>query len=253
MLVFEWIINLYSSGRGWDWGFGHDPLTQLCLRQNGLPCRRRSQRPHEIFTHPRRKRNKTAGSSYRAAFYTERYRRDEGEIDGAIQKLYLKDVQEAQAKLPHMTATIRGQDVRLDGRMNKLVWGGKANLPAAADEGGSSSNAGSAFGGSAGPMIGGSGGGGRSVGDVDDESNDPNRTYEDDGTTTIRKRPRKKLNKEKKRRKQKEKQLEVEETGARLNLASDRQKLVVQSTVAGVAIGAVAVAAVTVLMSGSRK
>jgi len=40
----------------------------------------------------------------------------------------MADMREAQAKTPKLTQTIRGQDIRLDGTMNKLVWGGKAKL-----------------------------------------------------------------------------------------------------------------------------
>jgi len=68
------------------------------------------------------------GSVCAFGWYTEKYRRDEGELDEQIQKMYLRNAQEAQSKMPQMTATIKGQSMDLDGRMDKLVWGGKAQL-----------------------------------------------------------------------------------------------------------------------------
>ncbi|KAL3896168.1 MAG: hypothetical protein SGARI_007244, partial [Bacillariaceae sp.] len=72
-------------------------------------------------------------------WYTEKYRRDEEGIDGQIKMMYRSDIKDAHDKLPQMTQTIRGQDMRLDDRMNNLVWGGKAALE--------QQNSGSTFGG----------------------------------------------------------------------------------------------------------
>jgi hypothetical protein len=186
-------------------------------------------------------------------WYTEKYRRDEDDIDGNIKKLYVSDIREAHEKLPQMTATIRGQDVqRLDRQMNKMVWGGKAQL----DEVSSGSTFGGGFGGTAKSSV---------------HRDDAAAAADDDDKEDISKRrpipikprsdsigeddPTNKLKKEKRRRKRKGKTLSNEdqllkEEQERLAAAAERKKLVVQSTVAGVAVGAVAVAAVTVFMGG---
>jgi len=68
------------------------------------------------------------GSVCAFGWYTEKHRRDEGDIDTHIKNLYLRDAQDAHSKMPQVAAAIRGQSMNLDGRMDKMVWGGKAQL-----------------------------------------------------------------------------------------------------------------------------
>ena len=70
------------------------------------------------------------GTVCAVAAYTEKYRRNEEDIDGQLKDRYYADMQDQQAKIPQMTKAIRGQDFgRVDQTMNKLVWGGYANMP----------------------------------------------------------------------------------------------------------------------------
>lgn len=181
--------------------------------------------------------------TFHSGWYTEKYRRDEDDIDGQIKRMYLSDIKQAHEKLPQMTATIRGQDIRLDDRMNKLVWGGKAHME--------DMSSGAAFGGGFG------GAGGSRSGrhnDDDDSTRAPARINilqqadDDDNddssaaSTKKRKRRKKKGRKMTKAlRAKKEQELKV----------AERQKIVMQTTVVGVTIGAVALAAVTFLGGGS--
>ncbi|KAL3926779.1 MAG: hypothetical protein SGARI_005501, partial [Bacillariaceae sp.] len=181
-------------------------------------------------------------------WYTEKYRRDEDDIDGQIKKMYRSDIREAHDKLPQMTATIRGQDMRrVDQEMNKMVWGGKAAL----DEVNSGSSFGGGFGGGAGSNY--------AKNSDDDDSDDdgsvrrvkPTRVNiarsaseaaNDTTTSTTKKRKRRKRKGKKTTKKEEKERIEQE-------LKAAEQKLVMKSTFVGVALGAVAVAAVT-LMSG---
>jgi hypothetical protein len=172
-------------------------------------------------------------------WYTEKYRRDEEDIDGQIKRMYVSDIKEAHEKLPQMTATIRGQDVRLDDRMNKLVWGGKAHME--------DLSSGAAFGGGFG------GSGGSKAGKYEDEDDDsttkPARINisrhpdENDSTGPLKKKKRKK-------RKGKKATIQEKEMDEQEIKDAERKKLVVQSTVAGITLGAVAVAAVTFFAGG---
>jgi hypothetical protein len=146
--------------------------------------------------------------------------------------MYRSDIKEAHDKLPQMTKTIRGQDVRLDDRMNKMVWGGKAAL----DNQSSGSNFGGGF------------GGGKGFAGVHGENDDDDvhvrvniaRSASDgDDTTSTKKRKRRKRKGHKTKKTEKER-IEQEK-------AAQKQKLVMQSTVVGVALGAMAVAAVTLM------
>ena len=191
-------------------------------------------------------------SLQQTGWYTEKYRRDEDDIDGQIKKMYLSDIKEAHEKLPQMTATIRGQDMRLDDRMNKLVWGGKAHLDEVAP--------GSAFGG-------GFGGGATSRAakyeDYDDDNDESSRKTrkvgrnssesstdqdeENDGQQTVKRKKKRKKRKDKRLKKEEKERLAQEEA-----LAAERKKIFIQSTAAGVAIGAVAVLAMTVVTGGAN-
>mmetsp|Transcript_41938 Transcript_41938/g.64581 ORF Transcript_41938/g.64581 Transcript_41938/m.64581 type:complete len:213 (-) Transcript_41938:103-741(-) len=192
----------------------------------------------------------TAVCAYGA--YSEKYVRNPDGIDERIKKKYLADMQDAQAKMPQLTETIRGKDMKLDSRMNKLVWGGKANLEQAKPPSKPSSSSSSS-----GPAD-----------DWDDEDDDYSSSSgsssssseaEDDTDLTpeeaAKKRERRARRKEQKRRKRerggkkrskKKKKKQVDEASAA------EKKLVAQSMAAGVALGAVAMAA-TFLMSSRRK
>eukprot|EP00339_Tiarina_fusa_P015305 CAMPEP_0117058582 /NCGR_PEP_ID=MMETSP0472-20121206/40696_1 /TAXON_ID=693140 ORGANISM="Tiarina fusus, Strain LIS" /NCGR_SAMPLE_ID=MMETSP0472 /ASSEMBLY_ACC=CAM_ASM_000603 /LENGTH=214 /DNA_ID=CAMNT_0004775963 /DNA_START=171 /DNA_END=815 /DNA_ORIENTATION=- len=194
----------------------------------------------------------TAVCAYGA--YSEKYVRNPDGIDERIKKKYLADMQDAQAKMPQLTETIRGKDMKLDSRMNKLVWGGKANLEQAKPPSKPSSSSSSS-----GPAD--------DWDDEDDEyssssgssSSSSSSEAEDDTDLTpeeaAKKRERRARRKEQKRRKRerggkkrskKKKKKQVDEASAA------EKKLVAQSMAAGVALGAVAMAA-TFLMSSRRK
>jgi len=190
------------------------------------------------------------GSVCAFGWYSEKYWRDEGDLDGHIKKLYLQDAQDAQVKMPQMAAAIRGQTMDLDGRMDKMVWGGKAQLLTTTTNGGSSSSIGS----------GGSNnndetpdGSSPLAGHVDD-TDDSNTTIEENGEKQRQRRRRKKRKRKKKAVDQDDeatataKRKEEEE---RALLEQQKQKLILQSSIAGIAVGAVTVAAVSALMGGS--
>jgi hypothetical protein len=170
----------------------------------------------------------------------EKYRRDENDIDGQVRKMYVGDMKQAHEKLPQVTATLRGQDVRLDERMNKLVWGGKAQME--------DMSSGTAFGGG----FGGSGGSKavKHEDEDDDSTTKPVRIniarYIDDDTSTTGP-PKKKKRKKRKGKKTIMKQKDMNEQEIK---DAERKKLVVQSTVVGITIGTIAVAAVTFLRGG---
>ena len=149
-------------------------------------------------------------------WYTEKYRRDEGELDTELRKTYLRNAQDSQSRMPQMTAAIKGQSMELDGRMDKLVWGGKAQLKDNSNNSNNSSNL---------AMV------------------DNNDGGDGDGGATQKTR--------KKRKKRKQKKERSEEKQKREDLEKHQQrKLVLQSSVAGVAVGAVAVAAVSAFLGG---
>lgn len=167
------------------------------------------------------------GSVCAFQWYTEKYRRNEDELDEEIKKLYLRTAQEAQAKMPQMAATIRGQALDLNGRMDKMVWGGKAKLK---------------------------NGGGNHGGGNDHHPNNSTETMfpaegdEDEiptGPQRVRKRRKGKRKKQKKSDDER-KRAEV------IELEQHQKKLVLKSSIAGVAVGAVTVAAVSLLLSGGN-
>ncbi|KAG7366038.1 hypothetical protein IV203_028708 [Nitzschia inconspicua] len=182
------------------------------------------------------------GSVCAFGWYTEKYRRDEDDIDGQIKRMYVSDIKQAHEKLPQMTATIRGQDVRLDDRMNKLVWGGKARIE--------EMNSGAAFGGGFG------GGGGSKSSRYEDEDDDSstitpvrvnvarNVDENDDSSSRSKKKKRRKKRKGKKSTNaDKVKEEEALKAGG-------LTKFAIQTTLVGVSVGAVALAAVTFLGGG---
>lgn len=191
------------------------------------------------------------GSVTAFGWYTEKYRRDEEDLDGQLQKMYLRDAQEVRSKLPQMADAIRGQAVDLDGRMDQMVWGGKARLsrpsasPSPKDDG---------------------------TPNVEDSDDDATTTATTDGSTAAdnqqrhseeedqqRRRPRKR---KKKRNRTKtttdggdddddnDEAKRNEEEAAAAAAALERQKLMLQSSMAGIAVGAVTVTAVSALLGG---
>ncbi|KAG7351935.1 hypothetical protein IV203_007983 [Nitzschia inconspicua] len=184
------------------------------------------------------------GSVCAFGWYTEKYRRDEDDIDGQIKRMYVSDMKQAHEKLPQMTATIRGQDVRLDDRMNKLVWGGKAHMEQV--------NSGAAFGGGFG------GGGGSKSSRYEDEDNASStmtpvrvnvaRNVDEDDDSSSPSKKKKKRRKKRKGKKSTNADKVKEEEAPK---APGFTKFAIQTTIVGVSVGAVAVAAVTFLGGGS--
>ena len=176
------------------------------------------------------------------AAYSERYRRDQDDIDDRLKERYSTTMKEQQAKIPQITQAIRGQDGRLDGTMNNWVWGGKAALP-----------------------IGGPTGRGHSarvlVTPTTTHEESPNENLssstshqdevevqvEDDESQLLSNKERKRRRKERKE----QKRLKEQEAEQR-RLETQRQTLVYQSVAAGATIGAVAVAA-SVFLGNPRK
>ena len=174
------------------------------------------------------------------AAYSERYRRDQDDIDDRLKERYSTTMREQQAKIPQITQAIRGQDGRLDGTMNNWVWGGKAALP-----------------------IGGPTGRGHSarvlVTPTTPHEESPNENLssstsrqdqvqvEDDESQLLSNKERKRRRKERKE----QKRLKEQEAEQR-RLETQRQTLVYQSVAAGATIGAVAVAA-SVFLGNPRK
>ena len=216
------------------------------------------------------------GTVCAVAAYTEKYRRNEENIDGQLKERYYADMRDQQAKIPQMTQAIRGQDYgRVDQTMNKLVWGGYANMQA-----------------------GGGGGGSTKAGAMNDDEDEtdsnesrrsqPQRTgssasstlealAQDDDTDSNETRrlqsrtgsasslamealakdddaiDESKLSKrERKRRRKLRRQAARQQEELQQRLDQERHKVMVQSVTAGAAMGAIAVAA-SFLLSSSRK
>ena len=163
----------------------------------------------------------TCACRFGIEWYTEKYSRDEEALEEHIKKTYLRNAQEAQAKMPQLAATIRGQSTSLDGNMDKLVWGGKAKLK---HKGGNGTEAGLA------------------LTDTDESEEDGTITSNNDNEEpkTTRKRKKKKRKKDKR----------SEEERRTKELEEQQKSLILKSSIAGVAVGAVAVAAVSVFLGG---
>jgi len=172
------------------------------------------------------------------AWYTEKYRRDEGDLDGYLEKNFVGNVREARSKMPQVAAAIRGQSTNLDGYMNQSVWGGKARL----ENGGSGVNHDNDPGNNNGTEA------GFSVVDGNEDaigisgSSNPG-----DDEKPIRKRRKRRRKKQGTTHEKSEGERRKEEL---LVLEQNQKKLVLQSSIAGIAVGAVAVAAVSVLLGG---
>lgn len=196
------------------------------------------------------------GSVCAFGWYSEKYWRDEGDLDGHIKKLYLQDAQDAQVKMPQMAAAIRGQTMDLDGRMDKMVWGGKAQLLTNTTNGGiSSSSIGSGGSNNNDETPEGSSSLAGHVDDTDDSNTTT--TIEEENEEKQRRRRRKKRKRKKKAGDQDDeataiaRRKEEEEQAQQALLEQQKQKLILQSSIAGIAVGAVTVAAVSALMGGS--
>mmetsp|Transcript_15767 Transcript_15767/g.36501 ORF Transcript_15767/g.36501 Transcript_15767/m.36501 type:complete len:201 (+) Transcript_15767:122-724(+) len=172
------------------------------------------------------------GSVCAFSWYTEKYRRDEGDLDNRLKKMYFQTAQDTHSKMPQMAAAIRGQSMDFDGRMDKMVWGGKAHL----DHGSSSSS--NNNNGSEGIL---------SAGTGDEEDDTILSTISDDEEKRARKR---KKRKRKKHNTNLESSSEEQRKRNDMELEQQQTKLVVQSSIAGVAFGAISVAAVSVLLAG---
>lgn len=169
-----------------------------------------------------------AGSVCAFAWYTEKYRRDEAELEGQLRKKYFRDALDSKERMPQMTAVIKGESMSLDGRMDKLVWGGKAQLKNKKPQNNNSSSLSA---------------------DVHDDNGTDSEAV--GSSNNEEKKTRRKRKKRKQKGTGKEEKLKAEEAAAELE-KQQRRKLVLQSSVAGVAVGAVAVAAVTTILGGSK-
>jgi len=172
------------------------------------------------------------------AAYSERYRRDQDDIDERLMERYSSTMKEQHAKIPQITQAIRGQDLRLDGTMNQWVWGGKAALP-----------------------VGGPTGRGHAARralvtatTTHEESPDETLSSENDKVVASVEDESQLSSKERKRRRKerKEQKRQQEREAEDRRWETQRQKLVVQSVAAGATIGAVAVAA-SVFLGNARK
>mmetsp|Transcript_595 Transcript_595/g.1440 ORF Transcript_595/g.1440 Transcript_595/m.1440 type:complete len:209 (-) Transcript_595:373-999(-) len=179
-------------------------------------------------------------------YYNER-KRDPEELEMKIQGKYRGDLQDIQTKNDQMATKIRGQDTKLDGVMNKLVWNGHARIPpkqpitptmpVAADTSDDESSSSSSSSDS------------DSMSDSDDGMNNMGGTDE--------KSERKKKRRERRRRRRERRKKRQEEEAKRQSevdklAAAQKNAQLQQNVVAAAAVGAVALAAVTFL-SGSRR
>ncbi len=162
------------------------------------------------------------------AWYTEKYRRDEAELDGQLRKLYFRDAQDSKDRMPQMTAVIKGESMNLDPRMDKLVWGGKAQLKNKPQNSNNNNNHASSL--------------------SSDENDSDSATV---GSSSNEEKRTRRKRKKRKQKKESGKEKTKAEEAAQLEM-QQRRKLVLQSSVAGVAVGAVAVAAVSTILGGSR-
>lgn len=189
---------------------------------------------------------------FTVGWYNEKYRRNEGDLDDHIKRLYLQDVNMAHSKTPQITAAIRGQDMNLDGRMDRMVWGGKAKLN---DDDGSNSNSKNNNNNGNNDDNDGELGGTLSANEMttnattNNNNNDNDADDDDDRTKRRRKRRKKRKRKVPKEASQVEEERKRKEEAERIT--SQQKKLVLQSSFAGIAVGAVAVAAVSVFLNGS--
>mmetsp|Transcript_53305 Transcript_53305/g.59576 ORF Transcript_53305/g.59576 Transcript_53305/m.59576 type:complete len:214 (+) Transcript_53305:56-697(+) len=184
------------------------------------------------------------GSVCAFGWYTEKYRRDEGDIDGHIKRLYLDDVKEANAKMPELAAAIRGQDFKLDGSMNRMVWGGKATLNK--DNSTSGNNNGDNSDNDEDEL------GGILAGTETTTTNKNIENNDEDDDEKARRRRKRRRKRRKKIPKGSEVNNDIEETKRKeVEKIKNQKMLVLQSSIAGIAVGAITVAAVSIFFSGS--
>eukprot|EP00934_Nitzschia_sp_Nitz4_P000033 Nitzschia sp. Nitz4//scaffold1_size375055//113848//114453//NITZ4_000245-RA/size375055-processed-gene-0.336-mRNA-1//1//CDS//3329540952//33//frame0 len=180
------------------------------------------------------------GSVCGLAVYSERYARDEGEIDGLLKQRYLADMQEQVTRTPKITQTLKGENMKLDDTMNKLVWGGKAASP-----GGGSPN-----------LIPSRGSSNRpddeepTESEVDTTAKEEKDADSEEDESQMTKSERKQKRKERKRRRAEEKKRK--EMERKQQEEQERRQLMVMSVVGGAVVGAVAVGA-SMLIGGTKK
>jgi len=185
-------------------------------------------------------------------WYTERYQRDEDDIDGKLKTLYLENAREAQINGPKMMSALRGQDVNLDGRVNNMVWGGKANLKKKNDT--DSNNI---------ILVGNGNGNGNSNNDGDDIVKQPGAIRANNNNDAIDENDHDdKASRRRKQRKKRKRKVPKEDTDNNNNKDEESEKhvgngtesqhqtkLIIQSSVAGIAVGAITMAAVSVIFN----
>lgn len=176
------------------------------------------------------------GGACAVAAYTEKYRRDQDDIDDRLKQQYSSNMREQHAKIPQITQTIRGQNMQLDDTMNKWVWGGKASLPQHGGGSGAGNASDAVSAASSEEEEWDSGSSSSSEDDLEDEK-------------SLSKKERRKRRKERKLKREERRKKRQEEMK---RLEADRQKLVVQSVAAGAAVGAIAVAASMFLGAGRK-
>ena len=174
------------------------------------------------------------------AAYHEKRRQPE-EIDLEIEQKYRNHLQDAQAKHNVMFAQIRGQDTKLDGSMNKLVWGGKAKM-----EPPNGNNRGSG---------GGSSSSSESDAEWDDDddlsvSSSASSSSDRESMTEEEKRAERKARR--RRRKQKKKERALKKKKEQQQLQAKRKEQIKQVSIAAASLGAVAAVA-SVLLKGNQR
>jgi hypothetical protein len=178
------------------------------------------------------------GGACAVAAYSERYRRDQDDIDDRLKERYSTTMKEQQAKIPQITQAIRGQDRRLEGTMNQWVWGGKAALPVGGPTGrGYQARVQS----------------GVPTHEESDSGKATQQEVEEEAAVGVEDESQLSRKERKRRRKErKELKRQQEQEAEQRRWETQRQKLVVQSVAAGATIGAVAVAA-SVFLGNTRK
>jgi hypothetical protein len=144
--------------------------------------------------------------------------RDEGDIDTKLRDKYYASMADAKDKTPQLTQRIRSGGMDLDNTMNRLIWGGKATLPRQRQQqqGGSNVQTPTTSSGNA------------------DEGSEPK-----ESSKASKKRKNKKSRKSK-------------AAAIQAKMEEEKKKLVMQSLVGGVLIGAATVA-ITVLVGSKPK
>jgi len=196
------------------------------------------------------------GITCAVAAYSEKYRRNQDDIDDKLMERYMTNMKEQQAKVPQITQAIRGEDLRLDGTMNKWVWGGKASsLPAGGPTGRGHYPTQTALVSTTEqeteneqPSVGNDGGGRSSNNKT---TSLMNTTDEDDNGVDESQLSKKERRRRRKERKEKQRLKDRMEEEQRLEL--QKQKFILQGVAVGTTVGAIAVAASVFLSSSTGR